>query len=108
MPKYEHFAAVVIIIIYLLNDFQFKFLSLYCILKIRQDMTSNNVDAGSSREEDVKPVMMFRDLNPDDDDGIAEIESLCLSCYEQVEITKIQFSNFMHGNYLRCQKSKSI
>ena len=58
-------------------------------------MTSNYVDTGSSREEIIKPVMMFRDLNPDDDDGIAEIESLCLSCYEQVEITNMKLKTFI-------------
>lgn len=29
------------------------------------------------------PTVLFRDLNPEDDDGLMEMESLCLNCYEQ-------------------------
>lgn len=49
------------------------FLSIF-IAAMEQTDTSDN-----------KPAALFPDLHADSDDtGLSEIESLCLSCYEQV------------------------
>ena len=33
----------------------------------------------------VKNDVLFPDLNPEDSNGVTEIESLCMHCYEQVQ-----------------------
>lgn len=34
--------------------------------------------------KDDMPCVLFPDLNPEDWNGVTEIESLCMHCYEQV------------------------
>ena len=57
-------------------------MTVFCFAAMEQTDTDNG-----------KPASLFPDLSADNDDnGLSEIESLCLNCYQQVAVNFLSFA----------------